>query len=429
MALEAHQGARLTPPAVSVCIPSHNYAQFLPEAVESVLGQSHRDLELVIFDDGSSDGSFETAQRYASEDGRVRVATHPGRANRGIVATLNASVAEAGGGYVAFLAADDVLGPDSVERRLGAIHDDPAVAFVYGRIETLDADGRPTGRISGHPPDVVCGFNATDDLFHVLLLRDFVPAPSVLLRRSAFEEAGGFDERLYYCDWELWIRLMARFQTRFLGGAPLAGFRVHGNALTQEYADADLPRRLEVFRALDEKGATVGGRFTEPRVRALVSLQRAAHAAQLGLEPEARSAIASAFGADPALRRDAAYLFWWLGRLQGERIGRRPRPERSGWLGTLSTAAGASEGDLACWLFEAARGELAPDAAARVAWGLIGDELERTGSRPRPGIVLSCIGRGVREPGLLRERRFAKAVIAAAGAWPLAARARRLAAR
>jgi CDP-glycerol glycerophosphotransferase len=87
-------------PAVSICIPSYNHAAYLRQSIESALAQTYRDLEVVIVDDGSRDGSLAIAEEYARRHpDRVRVFTHPGHANAGIGATANRGIAEMRGRY------------------------------------------------------------------------------------------------------------------------------------------------------------------------------------------------------------------------------------------------------------------------------------------------------------------------------------------
>src|SRR5207302_7533445 len=124
-------------PLVTVCIPSYNHGNYLPAAIESVLGQSFGDVECLVFDDGSTDGSWETAVAYEKHDDRVRALSHDGHVNRGIAATLNAAYAAARGAYIAHFAADDLLLPDSLSRRVEALRRDGNVGFAYGRIEML----------------------------------------------------------------------------------------------------------------------------------------------------------------------------------------------------------------------------------------------------------------------------------------------------
>lgn len=423
-----------TGPLVTVGIPSYNHADLLPEAVDSVLGQSYANIELLLLDDGSTDRSYELAKRYALRDERVRLLTHEGHANRGILATVNALCAEARGEYVALLAADDVLTSDSLERRVATAVRNPDALLVYGRIDVLGPDGRATGRQGGQPLAAMSAYDGTADPLQSLLLHNFIPSPSVLVRRDVFELVGGYDERFYYSDWELWMRVLAHGRAVFVDGGPLAGYRIHGRALTQADADADRPRKLELFRVLDEKASSIGGRFREPRLRALVRLQRAFHAAELGEAKEARESIVSAFALDPTLRTDADYLFWWVGARQHASLaGAGARADR--WLRALAPAsrgldaaveAGARAGHFGCWALQAAKPELSPEVFRSLAWAVIANEVEASGSpRLRLRVLRSCLAHGTRQPRLLSERWFVKTVLAAGGVWPLVTRVRR----
>src|SRR3954465_12690440 len=96
-------------PLVSVVMLSYNHAPYLPAAIESVLGQTVEDLELVIGEDGATDGSLDIARHYAEADSRVRVLTHPGHENRGIGATVNLVRGATSGSYQLGLPSDDML--------------------------------------------------------------------------------------------------------------------------------------------------------------------------------------------------------------------------------------------------------------------------------------------------------------------------------
>src|SRR5690349_14319499 len=99
-------------PSVSIIVIFLNAVQFIEEAIESVFGQSYDDWELLLVDDGSTDGSAEAAARYAEQwPDKVRYLTHAGRRNRGMSASRNLGIKQARGRYVAFLDADDVWLP------------------------------------------------------------------------------------------------------------------------------------------------------------------------------------------------------------------------------------------------------------------------------------------------------------------------------
>jgi Glycosyl transferase family 2 len=414
-------------PLVSVWIPSYNYARFLPEAIDSVLGQTHRELELIVFDDGSTDGSYEIAQRYANEDARVRVLHHPGRENRGIAPTIIAALEAVRGEYTCGLGADDVLALDSLERRIDALERDPEAGLAWGVGEMLDVDGKPTGELVGTYGDRLDTTFATPDPLQALLLYDYMPGHTVLIRTDLIAKVGGWDATVLYSDWEIWVRLLAHARAAFVGPPPLAGQRSHGASMSLAAPlSAQLSRRLDVMRALDRKSDAGEDRLGEPRIRALISLERAWFEFANGNTDEAALALAKAFRVDTALSTDGDYLMWWVGPHQ--------YAGRSEWFLSALTrgrgapgavvAEGLRRGQFAYWVVDAVQQLLPHDAAERLTWGVISNELEARTRRPQPLAFLACVYRGIREPRLLRERWFLKCLLASSGLWHVALRAR-----
>lgn len=129
-------------PAVSVVIPCFNAARFLQRSIESVVGQTHRDLELIVVDDGSTDDSVAVAREMASTDARVRV--HVLSERRGVAAARNAGLEVARGKYVAFLDADDWWMPAKLEKQLAAAAA-RAAGLVYSAVEVRDEGGKVLG--------------------------------------------------------------------------------------------------------------------------------------------------------------------------------------------------------------------------------------------------------------------------------------------
>ncbi|HUZ80610.1 MAG TPA: glycosyltransferase family A protein, partial [Gaiellaceae bacterium] len=197
-------------PLVTVCMPSYNYARFLPTAIESVLDQSYEPFELLIVDNGSTDSSYEMALEYAGHNPRMRVLTHAGHENRGVNASLNLGLREARGAYFGLLPADDLYLPDSLERRVRLLATAPEAGFTYGTAQLIDEKGRPTGRVGGRSPEKMLEFDATGDLLQALLFHDFVPGASMLARRDLLTAIGGFDEAVFFNDWYVAMRLLAR---------------------------------------------------------------------------------------------------------------------------------------------------------------------------------------------------------------------------
>jgi GT2 family glycosyltransferase len=416
-------------PHVTIWIPSYNYGRYLSDAVDSVLEQDFEDFELLIFDDGSTDDSYEIAQGYAERDVRVRVLQHPGRQNRGVAATIIAAFAGSRGEFVAGLAADDMLLPGSLARRIEALEADPQLSFVYGLIEMVDDAGNRTGVLVGTPPDVLRSIDATEDRLAALLLHNYIPGHSVLVRRVNVELVGGFSDSLLYSDWELWIKLLARGRAGFVPHPPVAGHRSHSMSMSLAATSAEnFSRRLEVFRSIDDAVEEIGGRLAEKRMRALVRLQRAWHAFRVEERHEAEATLRAAFDADPTLASASDWLLWWIGPRQATAV--------TEWIADALAecnadpeaviARGLRAGHFGCWFLHTIGFRLTQATRLSLQWGIIANELELSGRGQHLAAFTACLRRAVREPTLFRQRWLLKTLLSTAGAWRTALRLRRL---
>lgn len=216
-------------PTVSVVMPVRNGGRFLRLAIESVLGQSMRDLELVVVDDGSQDDSAEIVRGYAARDRRVGLIQLP---TSGISVALNAGLEAAGGAWVARLDADDVALPGRLARQLEAARARPDVVVWASWAETIDVTGRTIGRVSTGPlTDAEFARDHAAGLVEIL-------HPTVMLRRTVALDVGGYDARFDGAeDVELWDRVGEVGPILTLP-EPLVRFRVHGGSFsTERFAD------------------------------------------------------------------------------------------------------------------------------------------------------------------------------------------------
>jgi glycosyltransferase involved in cell wall biosynthesis len=186
-------------PLVSVVIIFLNAERFIQEAIESVFAQTSHDWELLLVDDGSSDGSTAIARRYAEKyPERVRYLEHPGHANRGMSASRNLGIHYSQGHYIALLDADDVWLSNTLEEQVVILETHPAAAMVYGPIQWWYSwTGKPEDRERdyveklGVPPDTIIQPPRLLPLF----LQDKAAVPSgILVRRQIIERVGGFED-------------------------------------------------------------------------------------------------------------------------------------------------------------------------------------------------------------------------------------------
>ena len=190
-----------TAPRVSVAMSVYNNAPFLPQAIESILGQTFADFEFLIVDDGSTDGSGAIIDGYAARDGRVRP-IH--QANAGLVVSLNRLLREARAPLVARMDGDDVSLPLRFERQVAFLDAHPDHGVVGTWSPTIDEAGHRLEHVENHP--------ATNAEF-LAKLGDGPPLchPSVMMRRDLVLEAGGYRAAFRHCeDYDLWLRLSER---------------------------------------------------------------------------------------------------------------------------------------------------------------------------------------------------------------------------
>lgn len=238
-------------PLVSAIVPVYNGERFLAQALDSALAQTMRDLEIVVVDDGSTDGSGALAAEYASRyPGIVRVHRQP---NSGLCFARNTALKMARGEYFALLDSDDIWLPHHLEESVEVLQRRSRVALVHADIERIDTDGNSLG----------CATRYWDGLhaepFRVLFLRhEHVCCPTAVFRRSVIEAAGNFDpqfNRMGCEDRDLWLRIALIADISYLGNVH-ARYRLHGANMSSNYGKM-LQARM---RLVDKFGATPHGR-------------------------------------------------------------------------------------------------------------------------------------------------------------------------
>ena len=197
---------------ISVVIPVYNAASFVAEAIESALMQPETS-ELLLVDDGSTDGSFDICRKYAGRHTRIKLLQHPGKQNRGVAASRNLGIASATCEYIAFLDADDVYLPRRFQAARHIMPGNTQVDGVYDAVGTLYADVDVTEwyRAQSHPEMLtVTEPIPPEELFEALVCgnRGFFCTDGIVVRSSLFHRTGGFDESLRMGeDTAMWVRM------------------------------------------------------------------------------------------------------------------------------------------------------------------------------------------------------------------------------
>ena len=291
-------------PKITVFIPVRNRARYIGEAIESILGQTLSDFELLIIDDASTDDSVDRIQAF--DDPRLRLVRN--ERNQGIPATRNRGVALAEGEYLAFLDSDDRALPGRLTQQLRFLEAHPDHAAVGGWMAWIDARGKRTGKIKRKA--VSADQIAAERLFRAGLENSTAMARTAILRAYPHNEDFALGS-----DYELWARIGAQYKLAALPEV-LIERRRHAGQSTAENKMKIKQGRLRIFAA---QLAQLGIAF-EPEDLERHFLLRRMHKVDF--------------------RPDAAYLDWaddWLTRLQAanHERGLYPEPAFTAVLGTF----------------------------------------------------------------------------------------------
>ena len=218
-----------SPPQVSVILPVYNREASVARAIDSVLAQTYRPFEVIVIDDGSTDGTRRVLDRYGSQITLLE------QRHRGVYPARNLGCRQARGELLAFLDSDDAWRPDRLARQVPLMRGE--VALVFGDVLCVPG-GRTTFRIA--PPRRGPAAAAQ------FAWCNFVPTISVLVRRDALEEIGGFAETTdASADYLAWFRIAWRHEIDYVD-AVVADYSVHAGGISQDLGHA-LETRIELF--------------------------------------------------------------------------------------------------------------------------------------------------------------------------------------
>ena len=180
-------------PRVSIVVPNYNYGRFIAETLDSVIGQTFTDWELIVVDDNSTDESRKIVEGFIQRHPERRISLvinsqGPARgATSGTPTPINIGIRQMHGDYFAWLSSDDIFEPDKLEAQVRFLDENPAVGLVHTAYVAIDANGRQIGDF--HPPN-----EFETDAFTALLDGNFINGNTVLIRRDVLEEVGPFLE-------------------------------------------------------------------------------------------------------------------------------------------------------------------------------------------------------------------------------------------
>jgi len=221
-------------PCVSVVLPTYNQAEYLPQALGSVLNQTYLDYELIVVNDGSSDDTPRILDEYQQRHGFAVVHQE----NRKLPRALNTGFRLARGQYLTWTSSDNIMLPHMLEVLVDALNRHPQVGLVYADWEVIDERGRVIGTV-----------RTLDFDRHLLMRTNYINA-CFLYRHVCQETVGLYDPRYIHAeDWEYWLRLSRSFDMMRVSRV-LYQYRIHGGSLTTSKVLTQAEGQSEGYRKL-----------------------------------------------------------------------------------------------------------------------------------------------------------------------------------
>jgi glycosyltransferase involved in cell wall biosynthesis len=215
-------------PLITVICTCFNHERFLKESLDSVLNQTYKEIEVIVIDDASKDGSRAIIESYLKE--RPGIIAVFNEKNKGICASFNNGLMLAQGKYIIDFAADDVMEHNKIEKQVQYFEKlDDTYAAVFTNALHIDEDSKPMDFHFGKSETIPSG-----DIYKIVISRFFLPAASIMTRKKVLEEMGGYDESLAYEDFDFWVRSSRNYKYAYLD-EPLIRHRIFKGSLSTKF--------------------------------------------------------------------------------------------------------------------------------------------------------------------------------------------------
>lgn len=237
---------------VSAIIPAYNCEKYIVETIESVFAQTHKDIELIVVDDGSTDRTEEIIRSFGARLNYIRQDK-----NSGPSAARNRGIKESSGAYVAFLDHDDIWLPDKIEEQVRMLEREKDLALVYSNFYYINRSGSIMGKLFDNIKPCR-GF-----VFEELVISNFIPTSSVVIRKKVLDETGIFDERFLIAqDYDLYIRIAERHKIDFIE-RPLLKYMVHPDGASKKRRRITLEEAIDIASFYRDKVKATNARIAQ----------------------------------------------------------------------------------------------------------------------------------------------------------------------
>jgi glycosyltransferase involved in cell wall biosynthesis len=232
-------------PLVSVITPSFNQVKYIEETIKSVLMQDYENVEHIVIDGGSADGTLEILKKYRLQVPKFRFISEK---DKGQSHALNKGLRMAKGQYIGWLNSDDTYLPGAISKAVEAFQSDPLCGMVYGKANFTDENNQPIKPYPVYPFSIEKLFNEC-----------IICQPAAFVKKEVFNTIGGIDESLYFCmDYDFWMKAAKRYQVGYIN-ENLATSRLHSEAKTVR--EMNRIGFLEIFKVSNRNFGTVSNHW------------------------------------------------------------------------------------------------------------------------------------------------------------------------
>ena len=240
-------------PLVTIVTPSYNQAAFLEETIQSVLSQDYANLEYIIVDGGSTDGSIDIIKKYQD-----RLAAWVSEPDQGQSDAINKGFLMSSGEIMAWLNSDDIYHDGAIREMVSVFQENPDLGLLYSDLDIIDVEGRTIGK-----------FNTKQSSYRRLMRGGVnIPQPAAFWRRSIWERTGPLDISFYFAmDYDLWVRIAKIAPVKYVPFS-WASFRLHEEGKTSVSDDRCWPEMRRVHRR--EKGRLISWFMAKYTLRKII---------------------------------------------------------------------------------------------------------------------------------------------------------------
>lgn len=224
---------------ISIITANYNYAQYIEEAINSVISQAYQDWELIIVDDGSSDNSVEIIKSYCEKDSRIKLFMHDDESNKGLKESILLGLQHASGDWIAFLESDDLLAPKNLEEKVAIINQHPEVKLIFNKVKFLAEEKRKQQKIYTKIQEKLSKMKFPKIMFFDFSVDNRILTFSCAMVESSILKQADFNTPVdSSLDRWLWIHLAYKNDFYYIN-EELTSWRLHSNS----YIKRDTKRR------------------------------------------------------------------------------------------------------------------------------------------------------------------------------------------